>query len=166
MPSNKSAIFIDDFSTVKELVDFILFLNSNDSEYEQYLQHKDLITNENLIESVKNRAWSRDGSGQTNIFESFECFVCRSIHEKRSQNLFRRADQSHYKCPRPQVFADVPPGNLTLVSSKSFWGEEFDSSEWVAKIFQESLEKQKPISKDEIELMARNLRFEKRSDLN
>ena len=166
MPNNKSAIFIDDFSTVQELVDYILFLNSSDSEYELYLQHKDLITNENLIENMKNRAWSRDSSGQTDIFEAFECFICKHLHEGRSQHLFRRADYTHYKCPRPQMFADIPPGNLTLVSSKSFWGEEFDSSEWIAKVFQESLEKQDLLSKDEIELMASNLRFEKRSGHN
>ncbi|KAK3600878.1 hypothetical protein CHS0354_019226 [Potamilus streckersoni] len=114
LPDNHSAIIVDDFKSVEELVNFLKFLNENDEEYEKYLQWKRTgITNKVLLDIMKNRdfgikdTWK---SGQQNFIEGFECFVCKRIHENtqrlenEEETLHFQADENHYGCPAPQKF--------------------------------------------------------------
>ena len=108
IPSNKSVIFTRDFSSPKELADYVTYLDNNDEEYLKYLQFKmeGGITNKKLIDELNHRAYSFYQSGN-DFIQAFECYVCDRMYQNfeaiRSGKgvLSQVANGSHYGCPRP-----------------------------------------------------------------
>lgn len=114
LPSNHSAIFVNDFNSPKQLADYLTFLNENDAEYNKFLEWKTTgITNRYFLKLMKERSWSIVDtwkSGSTNFVEDFECFVCNRVHENlKRKNLGEKeilhiVDKSHLECPEPKAF--------------------------------------------------------------
>ncbi|XP_066914277.1 alpha-(1,3)-fucosyltransferase 11-like [Clytia hemisphaerica] len=121
MPSNKSIIMVDDFESPKDLADFLIAVNANDTLYEEYLQHRKTktITNPKLLNILKNQPWKLlHKNYKTNfghyMFSGYTCYVCDQLH-LRNQNLKQHlkdrnkhpimpphvADQSHLGCSLP-----------------------------------------------------------------
>ena len=94
LPTDLSAIHIDDFADPAVLAEFLLNLHQNDAEYSAYLQHKptynkdkySLITNDNLIQAMTERTWGvsdKDQMSKGNFVEKFECLVCARVAQNR-----------------------------------------------------------------------------------
>ncbi|XP_033752149.1 alpha-(1,3)-fucosyltransferase 10-like [Pecten maximus] len=140
LPSNHSAIIVDDFKSIEELVEYIKFLDKNDDEYEKYLAWKKTgIENKYLIELMKNREWGVDGSRGTkyhNFIDGFECFVCQRIHEneialKRGATPRKYLSaHNHYGCPGPTAYNSE--GIRHGPGGGNSWDYEFDSSRYTA----------------------------------
>lgn len=96
MPNNKSAVFIDDFSSPQELANFIEELNHQDDLYDQYLLHKTIakVDNDLLKDVLTDRPWD----GYESWIEKFECDVCLALHEP---NRLRKEFRNHFKCRSP-----------------------------------------------------------------
>ncbi|CAH0561014.1 unnamed protein product [Brassicogethes aeneus] len=96
LPNKKSAILVDDFDSAKSLADFIKVVNSNDTLYDLFLEHKlnGIIENDDLIDKF--------GFGLNNEHENaitaFECFVCKKIHHGR----YKVKEGSVFDCPYPK----------------------------------------------------------------
>lgn len=92
LPNNKSAVLIDDFKSVKDLAQYILFLNDNDSEYIKYLEHKyntgAPISNNQLIGLINERIYF-------DLIENFECLMC---HVTDRGGTIKFANHLHYGC--------------------------------------------------------------------
>ena len=100
-PSDKSIIIADDFSSPKDLADYLKYLDQNDAEYEKYLAWKsEGVTNKRLLESFHAREWFIDNEGP-DFIDGFQCYVCDQLHLRRKQekNTPIIADRSHYDCP-------------------------------------------------------------------
>ncbi|XP_060065638.1 alpha-(1,3)-fucosyltransferase 10-like [Ylistrum balloti] len=117
LPSEKSALVVEDFSSVRNLGKTITLLDENDYIYEEYTSFKrEGITNENLLKILKDREWSVSGMDRSkkfhNHFSGFECFMCGKIHEnihrenERKPPVMSVARKDHYGCPRPKNFND------------------------------------------------------------
>ena len=137
MPNEKSAIFVDDFQSPEELAKYIDYLDSNDSEYEQYLSHRKPggIKNQFLLESIEKRQWKILGEWDKpnfghRMYVGFECYVCDRIHERqealRAHQLNpnkipppppRMGKQNHLGCPEPKV--SLPQKNVN--KSVNYW---------------------------------------------
>lgn len=131
MPNNKSAIIVDDFHSVKELVDFLLKLNNSDAQYDSYLSHKNgVIDNDLLHRAVLERKWSTDKHGE-DFVSKFECLVCNRLQAnamRKRQNLKLMqyiASERHYGCPPPKKFSGVRPHDLNRVSDR-WWSMEWE----------------------------------------
>lgn len=118
LPSDKSALVVEDFGSVEELAEKIKLLDDNDFMYDEYTGFKtDGITNKNLLRVVNDRDWSLSGRDRSkkfyNHFAGFECFICRNIHENmRRENennspVISVASKDHYGCPRPKSFNEL-----------------------------------------------------------
>lgn len=115
LPDDHSAILVSDFKSEEHLAKYLQYLNSNDEEYNKYLQWKRVgITNKLFIDMMKNRSWSIVDtwkSGRSNFVEDFECFVCDRVHknlrrkQEGKEQLKFIADHSHLKCPEPESFS-------------------------------------------------------------
>ncbi|XP_071107003.1 alpha-(1,3)-fucosyltransferase 10-like [Haliotis cracherodii] len=118
LPSNHSAIIVDDFSSVKELADYLKYLNKNDAEYEKYFKWKETgITNTYLKKLVEKREWGVDSEehwspATINFIDGFECHICNAVHknlnqQQKGQPPFKhRVTNDHYGCPAPLKFDD------------------------------------------------------------
>lgn len=120
VPSNQSVIFIDNFSTPKDLADFVKFLDEDDNEYEKYLQFKNSEADfENIFlkEHLINRSWGEDRE-HSDFIRAFECHVCKTVaeryeHEKQATLSTpplppKIADSSHLRCPQPYTSIGDP----------------------------------------------------------
>ncbi|XP_050394323.1 alpha-(1,3)-fucosyltransferase 10 [Patella vulgata] len=117
LPSNHSAIIINDFKSVKELAAYLKYLDNNDDEYNKYLEWKKTgVTNPILLKILKNREWSIDSGGSwsptaINFIDGFECFVCKRVHENIQRKKRGRRQKNHmatfehYGCPKPTKFS-------------------------------------------------------------
>ena len=108
-PSSEHPSFIvaEDFQSPEMLAHFLLELDKNDTEYNEYLKFKQIgVTNKRLLEHFNARQWTVDGEGQGgNSIEGFECFLCDKLHQRRSKGLSEHnivANSSHYDCLLPQ----------------------------------------------------------------
>ncbi|OWF36239.1 alpha-(1,3)-fucosyltransferase 10-like [Mizuhopecten yessoensis] len=117
LPSDKSALVVDDFPSVEKLAATIKNMDENDYIYDEYLNFKtdkNGITNKNLLQILNEREWSMNGEDRSkkfgNHFAGFECFMCRKVHEnirRESEGnppLISVAGKDHYGCPRPKSF--------------------------------------------------------------
>ena len=144
LPSNKSAIIVDNFDSPKDLADYLKFLAENDEEYNKYLQWKETgVTNKRLLDSVKKRPW---GNEQGDTFASdFECFVCDYIHNsakhtghsevqtKRSVTP-RVADRSHFNCSSVEPAVSRGLWSLLSLDEVYRWIEQEECSERKIKL--------------------------------
>ncbi|XP_068702960.1 alpha-(1,3)-fucosyltransferase 10-like isoform X1 [Montipora capricornis] len=134
MPNNHSIIVVDDFSSPKELADFIVSLDQSDEDYAKYLEFKKKgITNTRLFQTMKTRPWGHSFE-EMNYVTGFECFVCNRIHEnfkrkasKLDETIFA-ASQEHYGCPRPEKYHFPLSANLDESEERDLWGQEYDQT--------------------------------------
>ena len=115
MPDNRSVIMIDDFESPQKLAEFIKYLDSNDTEYERYLQFKTSIgiTNRFLLDHMLNRDWGVNDFKKLDMITGFECYVCHKLTERYKVEKRHKADPSirllppvvadisHLHCPQP-----------------------------------------------------------------
>ena len=113
-PNEHSIILVDDFSSPKELAEYLLYLDQHDEEYEKYLEFKKTgVTNQRLLEHMKEREWKIDDHGSLNFIEGFECYVCDQVHKMKAQEREGLpvksvvANTSHYKCNFPEPSIDI-----------------------------------------------------------
>ena len=158
LPNNHSAIIVDQYKNISDIVELIRFLDQNDSEYEKYLKFKtEGVTNEYLKQILQQRPWSV-GNDYTkpHFVDAFECVVCRRTHnniklrEQGQQELTYSANTDHYGCEKPKRFSDIPPGNISRVED-DYWSTEWLAAKFEAIALKEILKKGKIPSKADIE---------------
>ena len=109
MPDEHSGILIDDFSSPRELANYLKYLDKNDEEYEKFLLYKKHgIKNKNILQQVAQRNYSIDGTDENDDVRGFECKVCDIIYD-RKVNLQKGkvtapliANLNHYHCYFPR----------------------------------------------------------------
>lgn len=164
LPSNKSAIIVDDFDSVEDLAKYLKFLDENDEEYDKYFEWKKTgITNQHLLNILKEREWSindYNSNNAINFIDGFECFVCKRIHEniqrekKGEKKLKFQATVDHYGCPAPSKFDEN--GKRTLKNDD--WDYEYLHSKYYAKALRYHLEMNKNIDRNSIASTANRFR--------
>ncbi|XP_071586413.1 alpha-(1,3)-fucosyltransferase 10 isoform X1 [Heliangelus exortis] len=135
LPSNKSAILVSSFSHPRELAHFIKTLDTNDQEYESYLQWKlkGEISNPRLFAAMKERKWGVQDITQDNYIDTFECMVCNRVWEnirRKEKGLLPqrwKAQANHLSCPKPEAFwfSSSNPGWTSL---REMWIPNFEQS--------------------------------------
>ena len=141
-PSNHSVIVVEDFSSPKELGEYLKSLDANDEEYEKYLGYKkDGITNKQLLEHMQHRDYHVKGNTKPDLVDGFECAVCNKIYErKESGDNFKPvlADHSHYDCQYPRPSIKRRTTNSLSKDTLMFWRQvaslEFYRAKAVAKV--------------------------------
>lgn len=121
LPDEHLGIVADDFDSPQELAKFINFLDANDSEYERYLEFKELgVSNKFLLENMQSREWGINDHEKPNMFSGFECHICKKISKRHrlekehttdsSVELLPRyhATVSHMSCPQPYTSLGDP----------------------------------------------------------
>ena len=133
LPDKKSGIIVNDFSSPKELAEFLLSLDKDDEKYEEYLKwKKDGITNQYLLKHIKERPWGDDK--MINYIDRFECAACDKVFEMKeaeenSQPFSLVADHSHYNCMSVvPMFGNEEDRHDALTMKKNF-GD--DISFWI-----------------------------------
>ena len=99
---------------MKELADYLKYLNNNDGEYEKYLQWKKTgVTNQWLLDHMKQRTWTITNHwlrGHTNFIEEFQCLLCNRIQDNINREKEGRKKQTyiakpeHFGCPEPKDY--------------------------------------------------------------
>lgn len=89
LPSNKSAILVTGFAHPKALAQYIKALDTDNKEYEAYLEWKlnGDISSERLLTAIKERTWGVQDIMKDNYIDAFECMVCTKVWE----NIRRQA---------------------------------------------------------------------------
>ncbi|XP_062607946.1 alpha-(1,3)-fucosyltransferase 10-like [Saccostrea cucullata] len=164
LPSNKSAIIVDDFDSIEDLAKYLKFLDENDEEYDKYMEWKKTgIKNQYLLKILKEREWAINdytSNDAINFIDGFECFVCKRIHEniqrekKGKEKLKFQATVDHYGCPAPSKFDDN--GKRTLKNDD--WGYEYLNSKYYAKALRFHLDMNKTIDRSSIASTANRFR--------
>lgn len=164
LPSNKSAIIVDDFDSIEELANYLKFLDENDEEYDKYFEWKKSgITNKLLLSLLKDREWSINdyvSNNAINFIDGFECFVCKRIHEniqrekEGKEKLKFQATIDHYGCPAPAKFDDK--GKRTLYNDD--WDYEYNHSKYYAKALRHHLDSNKTVERSSVAATANRLR--------
>ena len=134
LPANHSAIFVEDFTTIDDLVQFLQIVNKDDTLYNEYLAYKTTgVKNTKLQQEMRDREWGVSDWSRLNFIEGFECAVCNRLHENILREaegrpaLKRQAEWDHYGCPRPKRFSDSPYGSLERVD-EDWWGQEYEET--------------------------------------
>uniref|UniRef100_A0A8B9QEK5 GDP-fucose protein O-fucosyltransferase n=1 Tax=Apteryx owenii TaxID=8824 RepID=A0A8B9QEK5_APTOW len=135
LPSNKSAILVSRFSHPRELAHYIKALDTNDREYEAYLEWKlkGDISNPRLLTAMKERKWGVQDITQDNYIDTFECMVCKRVWE----NIRRKekgwlpqswnAQVNHLSCPKPEAFW-FSSSDTGWASLQEMWIPSFEQS--------------------------------------
>ncbi|XP_025933968.1 alpha-(1,3)-fucosyltransferase 10 isoform X2 [Apteryx rowi] len=135
LPSNKSAILVSRFSHPRELAHYIKALDTNDREYEAYLEWKlkGDISNPRLLTAMKERKWGVQDITQDNYIDTFECMVCKRVWE----NIRRKekgwlpqswnAQVNHLSCPKPEAFW-FSSSDTGWASLREMWIPSFEQS--------------------------------------
>ncbi len=158
LPSNKSAVLVDNYSRIINIVTLLKQLHENEDEYDTYLDFKTKGVNNNYLRSImRARSWGADNDHtKPNFVDAFECVVCRRIHENIQQKKQGKpgvkhfAKDSHYGCPKPRRFSDIPPGNLARVED-DWWSSEWLAAKFESIIFKEYLSKGTNFTRKQIE---------------
>ena len=105
LPDDKSAIIADEFSSPKELAEFLKSLDADNDKYEEYLAWKQHgVTNQRLIKEMNERGYGHLEYGD-DFITGFECHVCNLIHDMQEESrsggerAVSIADRSHWDCP-------------------------------------------------------------------
>lgn len=116
LPSERSAILVDDFASPRELAQYLKALDGDDAEYARFLEYKlpGRVTNIRLLEAMRDREWGVNDMSRPNYLNGFECFVCdrenerlvatrahRRAPKKNPLPPARMANSSHMGCPLP-----------------------------------------------------------------
>ncbi|XP_066471415.1 alpha-(1,3)-fucosyltransferase 10 [Tiliqua scincoides] len=156
LPSNKSAILVTGFAHPKDLAQYIRALDSDDREYETYLDWKlkGDISNERLLAAIKERTWGVQDIMKDNYIDAFECMVCTKVWENIRRQvkgmLPRRwnAEASHLSCPRPEafVFSSLKPHRSAL---QEMWIPSFEQSKREAHALRKLVERNRNFTTQE-----------------
>jgi hypothetical protein len=131
-----------DFSSPKELAQYLHDHNSDNTKYRSFLKHKlgdnsEKITNRRLISALKVRKWGVDNDFEKgNFIEHFECFVCEQEHNKRNGERTKISDisKTHYNCP-------IPISPLTGTENKeNWWVDQWRMGKCEAKLLRHYIE--------------------------
>uniref|UniRef100_A0A0A9WE55 Fucosyltransferase n=1 Tax=Lygus hesperus TaxID=30085 RepID=A0A0A9WE55_LYGHE len=97
LPNSGAVILPVDFKSPEELSKHLLYLDSNEDAYNNYLTHKleGTVTNLLLKESFI-PLWPDDSLG---VIDDFECLMCQKIHSSNSEQSI--VSTAHYDCPQP-----------------------------------------------------------------
>ena len=109
LPTNHSALVVEDFETVKQLADTVHRYDKDDKLYSKLLEHKytGIITNKKLKRLLRLRS-KHDNKG----LYDFDCFLCEKAHEaiahkSRGKPIPKSiATHSQYPCGEPGQFDD------------------------------------------------------------
>ncbi|XP_047130813.1 alpha-(1,3)-fucosyltransferase 11 isoform X2 [Hydra vulgaris] len=101
MPSEKAVIMVQDFSSPKELAEYLKQLDANDEKYNEYLKHRytGKFSNPKLHESLKLQKWSLP---EEQMFTGFSCHVCDSLN-KRNEFLKKHLENPKNPILPPQI---------------------------------------------------------------
>uniref|UniRef100_A0A8C5XAG4 GDP-fucose protein O-fucosyltransferase n=1 Tax=Malurus cyaneus samueli TaxID=2593467 RepID=A0A8C5XAG4_9PASS len=156
LPSNKSAILVSSFSHPRDLARYIKTLDTNDEEYESYLQWKlkGDISNPRLLTAMKERKWGVQDITQDNYIDAFECMVCNrvwdNIRRKEKGWLPQRweAQVNHLSCPKPEAFwfSSSNPGWTSL---QKMWIPSFEQSKREAWALRHLVERNRNFTAEE-----------------
>lgn len=107
-PDNHSAIFLDDFTHVRQLGDFLRNLATDDAAYSDFLAFKRAgpagVTSTVLRKVLKERArFAEEQLVHEGSFEALECFLCARSHRQRRHPTFQNTKHAA-RCPRPLAF--------------------------------------------------------------
>lgn len=168
LPSNHSAIVVDDYKTVEELASYIKFLNENDDEYVKYLDWKNTgVSNQYLKKIVEEREWhvQNDWEKQEiNFIEGFQCYVCKKLHENvdRKKNLKVpinfQATKDHYGCPGPVSFN----GYGQRQDGGASWDYDYNKSKYLAKAINRLVKSGKYFTGKDLHHLAKQIKDELR----
>uniref|UniRef100_A0A6A7G770 Fucosyltransferase n=1 Tax=Hirondellea gigas TaxID=1518452 RepID=A0A6A7G770_9CRUS len=106
LPNNMSVVHVLDYNSPQQLAQYLRQLNSNDDQYERFLEHKltKVVRNEVLKKSISDRVWGIDNDpSKVNFIENFECSVCNAMHMHQANPGRHIADIEHYGCPSPNT---------------------------------------------------------------
>jgi hypothetical protein len=157
VPSNKSAIIVDDFDSVEDLARYLKHLDQNDEEYEKYLEWKKTgISNQYLLKLLNEREWVSDfywgDPERMDFFEGFERFICRRIHENLRREkegkvkLKFQANVEHYGCPAPVMVDDR--GRRTLESDTL--NISYNTNKYIAKALRHHIDQNLKIDRQSV----------------
>ncbi|XP_025905757.1 alpha-(1,3)-fucosyltransferase 10 [Nothoprocta perdicaria] len=140
LPSNKSAILVSRFSHPRELAHYIKTLDTNDREYEAYLEWKlkGNISNPRLLTALRERKWGVQDITQDNYIDTFECMVCNRVWEniRREEKGWLpqtwNAQVNHLSCPKPETFW-FSSSNTGWPSPREMWIPSFEQSKKEAR---------------------------------
>ncbi|XP_053150424.1 alpha-(1,3)-fucosyltransferase 10 isoform X2 [Hemicordylus capensis] len=149
LPSNKSVVLVTGFSHPKDLAQFIKTLDSDDKEYQAYLEWKlkGVISNKRLLAAIKERTWGVQDIMKDNYIDAFECMVCTKVWENIRRQvkgmLPRRwnAEASHLSCPRPEAFVFSPSPNTHRTALQEMWIPSFEQSKREAHALRQLVER-------------------------
>lgn len=107
------------------MADLINKINSNDTFYEKFLQHKlqSKISNNLLQKYIL----------KDHPIPAFECFVCEQIHRQSATSMRNNKDLNIYKCPKPKV-----------VEKENTWYQHWEVGKCQSKAVQILLAKNTP----------------------
>ncbi|XP_012162504.1 alpha-(1,3)-fucosyltransferase B-like [Ceratitis capitata] len=146
-PHNRSALYISDFHSVKDLADLIEQLSENETAYNEYLRHKlnskVPITNQRLLDAL---VWQRDLdiSGIRLQFEKQLCMAINSDGKPKS----KVANSTHFDCPLKQ------PQPATLKNSTEneiYWKHRFSLDRCAARILDQLWQRNVPYTEAKFE---------------
>lgn len=173
LPSNYSAIAVEDFPTIEALAEYIKVLDSNNTLYRRYIQYKyEPIKNKHLKTMLENRNWNSDqcnsikqnNKHQRNgrnyrehksFFTGYECFLCKNIHEMNSDNseFLQAANLSHFQCPPPKRFYQ----NGRYSFGDADWAFEWHYGKYEAAAVMQLYKDQSKISEKDYHALVRRL---------
>ncbi|XP_075151477.1 alpha-(1,3)-fucosyltransferase 10 isoform X2 [Haematobia irritans] len=144
-PNEKSFIDIRDFKSPESLAIYLKYLDSNDSAYNSYLNHKynmlEPISNKRLLNAINSR---KTAIYNGDIFQSFECAVCNYIHENK-QSDHHMASEKHYQCPHEPVY----PSMYAKVSNFDDWYSIMSVGKCKARILDKLIRQNKNFTNEE-----------------
>jgi len=141
LPSNKSAIVVDDFDSPEELAKYIKYVDETPDEYNSYLSYKKTgIENKKLKTDLDTRQWAVNSMYRMSFITGFECHVCDRVHKNRKMNNSLRYQGSleAYGCPKPTIYDYVSPKG-TEDWERSVWSWSYIDAKNKAKEFKEKI---------------------------
>ena len=167
LPAENSAILLEDFSSIEDLVKLILHLNSSDTEYEKYLAFKHSgIKNTRLEQEMRDRVYTINNHDFTkpNFIDAYECFVCKRIHENLARTergevpLQHQATVDHYGCPEPLLFKDKGGDDSLRRVRNARWSGEWTDTKYQGMALREFIERGQPYTDREFHKRAYEIR--------
>ena len=146
---------------MKELADYLKYLNNNDDEYNKYLQWKTTgITNKYLLNLLKERIWGIKDTwiqGRTNYIDGFECFLCKRVHDNDKREIKKKyiPTEVHYGCPEPRDYDSS--GKLTKRSRH--WFDDWKQKKFEAKTLRYFADRNVKIEKGEFNAKVSEFRY-------
>ncbi|TRY62044.1 hypothetical protein TCAL_04213 [Tigriopus californicus] len=161
LPTHKSAILIQDFRSMSDLVDYIRTISTHKQLYYSHLAHKTKsVTNGKLVHALQKPVG--------NLVEEFECLVCRRVHQRMSianmgfkPEIFK-ANANHYGCLYPKTALEILNHETNDGSRRSFWQDKYFQSEIEARVLAQYMDRNSNFSLSEYqEVVLRLLKDDK-----